>query len=132
APVQDAYGTAGFERLLAEGEGAVGLRVRTTLYGEPIRSAGLRRGSGSVTPQSVLATADAAGRVPAAERRWGNDASAPELLLIVPPEAAARFATMPQVEQSFVLRREVPAEVEWIGRSEALALRNVAVLRAIR
>jgi hypothetical protein len=39
---------------------------------------------------------------------------------------------MPEVERSFVRRREVSAEVEWIGRSEALALRNVAVLRAIR
>jgi hypothetical protein len=29
-------------------------------------------------------------------------------------------------------RRRVPAEVEWIGRSEALALRIVGVLTAVR
>ena len=131
AAVRDAYGAAGFEALLAEGEAATGQRVRTTLYCEPIRSVGLRRDADVVVHGAIAESADAAGRVPAAECRWGDESSAPELLLIVPPASAARFASMPEVEQSFVLRREVPAEVEWIGRSEALSLRNVAVLRAL-
>jgi hypothetical protein len=131
AAVRDAHGAAGFEALLAEGEAAVGRQVRTTLYCEPIQSIGLRRDADVAVNASVAQSADAAGRVPAAECRWGRDSTAPELLLIVPPSSAGRFASMPEVEQSFVLRREVPAEVEWIGRSEALALRNVAVLRSI-
>lgn len=132
APVSDGYGTAGFERLLAAGEASVGQRVRTTLFCEPIRSVGLRTGDGVAANRSVAESADAAGRVPAAECRWGDEGSTPpELLLIVPPAEAERFATMPEVDQGFVRRRQVSAEVEWIGRSEALALRNVGVLRAI-
>jgi hypothetical protein len=131
APVQDAYGAAGYEQLVAEGEAAVGRRVRAMMFCEPIRSVGLRTGGGIMANQSVAETADAAGRVPAAECAWGDEATAPDLLLIVPPAQAERFASAPEVEQSFVRRRRVRAEVEWIGRSEALALRNVAVLRAI-
>ena len=132
APVEDAYGTGGFERLLAAGEAAVGQRVRTTLFCDQIRSVGLRSGDGVTANRSIAESADAASRVPAAECRWGPEGSAAEILLIVPPALAERFASMPEVERAFVRRREVSAEVEWIGRSEALALRNVAVLRAIR
>jgi hypothetical protein len=132
APVEDAYGTGGFERLLAAGEAAVGQRVRTTLFCDQIRSVGLRSGDGVTANRSIAESADAARRVPAAECRWGPEGSAAEILLIVPPALAERFASMPEVERAFVRRREVSAEVEWIGRSEALALRNVAVLRAIR
>lgn len=132
APVQDAHGTRGYEALLAEGEAAAGRRVRTTVYCEAIRSVSLRIEPDSPVSPSVAAAADAGGRVPAAECRWGSEISAPELLLVVPPPLAGRFASMPEVEQSFVLRREVPAEVEWIGRSDALALRIVAVLLDIR
>lgn len=131
APVEDAYGAAGYERLVAEGEAAVGRRVRAMIFCESIRSVGLRTGGEITANRSVAETADAAGRVPAAECTWGDEATAPDLLLVVPPAQAERFASAPEVEQSFVRRRRVQAEVEWIGRSEALALRNVAVLRAI-
>lgn len=131
-PVEDAHGTAGYEALLAEGGGAAGRRVWTTVYCEPIRSISLRTGGNTRIPPSVAEAADADGRVPAAECRWGSEPSAPELLLVVPPPLAQRFASTPEVQQSFVLRREVPAEVEWVGRSDALALRIVAVLRDIR
>jgi hypothetical protein len=129
--VEDAYGAAGFERLVAEGEAAVGRRVRATMFCESINSVGLRTGGGITANRSVAETADAAGRVPAAECRWGEEATAPDFLLIVPPAQAERFASAPEVEQSFVRRRRVQAQVEWIGRSEALALRNAAVLLAI-
>lgn len=129
--IRDAHGTAGFEALLAEGESATGQQVRTMLYCEPIRSIALRRSADVTVHASIAEHAGTAGRVPAAECHWGAELSAPEVLLIVPPALAPRFATMREVEQSFVLRREVPAVVEWVGRSDALALRTVAVLRAI-
>lgn len=129
--VRDAYGTAGFEALLVAGEAATGQWVRTTLYCEPIRSIALRRGTEVTVHASIAEHAGSAGRVPAAECHWGDEISAPEVLLVVPTALAQRFASMQEVEQSFVRRREVPAQVEWVGRSDALALRNVAVLRAI-
>jgi hypothetical protein len=104
----------------------------TTVYCEPIRSVSLRTGADIPVSPSVAQAADAESRVPAAECRWGSEGSAPELLLVVPPALAQQFASMPEVQQSFVMRREVPAEVEWIGRSDALALRIVGVLREIR
>lgn len=131
APVEDAFGAAGFERLLASGEAAVGQRVRTVLHCDPIRSVGMRTSEGVTAKRAIVDNADSANRVPAAECRWGEDATAQEVLLIVPPLLAEQFANVPEVERSFVRRREVRAEVEWIGRSEALALRNVAVLRSI-
>lgn len=129
--IRDAHGTVGFEALLAEGETATGQQVRTTLYCEPIRSIALRRSAEVTVHASIAEHAGSAGRVPAAECHWGSEVSAPEVLLIVPPALAQQFASMEEVEQSFVLRREVPAVVEWVGRSDALALRTVAVLRAI-
>ena len=131
APLRDAYGTAGYEALLASGGAAVGSRVRTTLYCEAIRSVALRRGEGITVSPSIAAASDERGRVPAADCRWGDEVSAPDLLLVVPPALAESFASMRQVEQSFVRRRVVPAEVEWIGRSDALSLRIVGVLTAI-
>lgn len=130
--VTDAYTEADFAALLAEGEAAQGRRVRTRLYCRPIRQVALRTGSGIVVSASVAEQADAAGQVPAADCQWGGEASAPEVLLIVPPALAGGFASTPEVELGFVRRREVPAEVEWIGRSVALALRNVVVLREIQ
>lgn len=129
--VRDADGPAGFEALLAEGEAAAGTRVRTTLYCEPMRSVAIRRDPEVSVHASVMAHAGSDGRVPGAECQWGSQATAPDVLLIVPAALAQQFASMPEVEQSFVRRREVPAVVEWIGRSEALALRNVAVLQSI-
>lgn len=131
APLADAYGAGGHAALLAEGEAATGRRVRAELFCEPIRQVALRTGSNVTVRASVAEHADGAGRVPAAECRWGSEASAPTVLLVVPPALAARFASAPEVEQSFVRRRRVVAEVEWIGRSEALALRTAAVLREI-
>lgn len=132
APVVDAFGTGDYERLLAQGDGAVGQRVRTQLFCEAMNSVALRSGPGVASPPSVATLADAGGRVPAAECRWGDAAGAPDILLLVPPDLAEQFGSLPLVEQGFVRRRPLRAEVEWVGRSESLALRNVAVLRAIQ
>lgn len=131
ATVRDAFAESDFAALLAEGEAAQGRRVRTVLYCRPIRQVGLRTGSEIVVNASVAEQADAAGQVPASDCQWGRESSAPEVLLIVPASLAGGFASTPEVELGFVRRREVRAEVEWIGRSVALALRNVVVLREI-
>lgn len=130
SPSREAMGAGEYERLVAEGEAAVGQRVTTHLYCEAVSSIALQ--SDAVVTESVAAVSDATGRVPGAECRWGEGADAPELLLLVPPALATTFAAAPEVQQSFIRRRSVRAEIEWIGRSEALALRNVAVLRAMR
>jgi hypothetical protein len=122
-------GPAELEGLLARGEEAVGERVRTVLYCTGISPTSLRE----VTRvnRSIAELADAGGRVPAAECQWAVASRGPTVLLLVPPDLATQFGEAPQVEQGFVRRRRVPAEVEWVGRSEALALRTVVVLRAV-
>lgn len=130
APPQDAYSVGDFERLLAEGERSEGLRVRTELFCNEISPTALR--DVEAVNRAVAALADANRRVPAAECRWGPSATAPDFLLLVPSALAERFAAAPEVRQGFVSRRKVAVELEWVGRSEALALRNVGVLREIR
>src|SRR5690606_10161450 len=99
APLSDAYGAGGYAALLAEGEAATGRRVRAELFCEPIRQVALRTGTNVTVRASVAEHADAAGRVPAAECRWGSEGSAPTVLLVVPPSMAAQFASSPAVEQ---------------------------------
>jgi hypothetical protein len=129
-PVLEATSVGDYERLLAQGESAAGQRVRTVLYCSPMRSVSLIAGS-SISP-SMASLADARGQVPGAECQWGSGADAPDLFLLVPPALANDFAATREVEISFVRRRRVPAEIEWIGRSEALALRIVGVLQDVR
>lgn len=127
APVQDARSTADYERLVAEGSTAAGQKIRTILYCRSIHSVTLIQGK-AVTP-SVQALSDAKGQVPGAECTWSASPDAPDFLLLVPPALAESFGMLPQVDVGFVRRRRVPAEVEWIGRSEALALRVGGVLK---
>ena len=129
-PVQEANSVGDYERLLAEGGNAAGQRVTTVLYCSAMQSVSLIAGS-SISP-SMAALADTRGQVPGAECRWGASADAPDLFLLVPPRLATDFAAAPEVEIGFMRRRRVAAEVEWIGRSEALALRIVGVLQGIR
>jgi hypothetical protein len=122
--------TGDYERLVAEGEGAAGRRVVVQLYCEAVTSVSLR-----VEVQvsaSVAALADAAGRVPAARCRWGRPGEGPDFLLLVPPELATEFGNAPLIEESFVRRKSIRGEIEWIGRSDALALRTAGVLLDIR
>lgn len=129
APVIDAHTVAAFEQLMAQGEAAVGQRVRTVLFCESTQGIALR-GVDEVN-RSVAVLADAARRVPGAECKWGSGVDAPNLLLLIPPDLAERFASMPEVRQGFVNRRRVAAEVEWLGRQDALALRTAGVLRRL-
>lgn len=130
APPQDAYTVGDFERLLAEGERMAGQRVRAELFCEPIAPITLR--DVEAVNRAVAELADANRRVPAAACKWGASASAPDFILLVPPALAERFAAAPEVTQGFIRRRRVRVELEWVGRSEALALRNVGVLRAVQ
>lgn len=127
---EDAYGSAGFERLVVEGEGAVGKVVRTELYCEAPENFTIIQGH--TAPRSVASLIQE-GRVPAARCRWGSPAEPrrEEFLLIVPPALAEQFATAPVVQDNFVERRRVTAEVEWVGRSQTLALRTAGVFRGL-
>ncbi|HEV2131377.1 MAG TPA: hypothetical protein VGR27_09765 [Longimicrobiaceae bacterium] len=128
APVQDARSAADFERLVAEGDAAVGQRIRVNLYCESIRTISLR--SVEEMESGIAALADASNRVPGAECKWGErtDTSREDFLLLVPPDRAEVFANTPTVQDGFVRRKQVEAEVEWLGRSDALHLRTAGVL----
>ena len=126
---EDAYGSAGFARLVAEGESAVGKVVRAELYCEEVGNFTVIQGH--TAPRSVAALIQE-GRVPAARCRWGSpDEPRSELLLLVPPTLAEQFASAPVVTNNFVDRRRVTAELEWVGRGETLALRTAGVFRGL-
>lgn len=128
-PVIEGFTIGEFEKLLAQGEAAEGQRVRTVLFCEPTRVISLR--DADEVTRSVAELADARRRVAGAECKWSADEGAPDFLLLVPPDLAERFAGMPVVRQGFIRRRRVPAEVEWLGRPESLALRTAGVLRQL-
>lgn len=127
---EDAYGSAGFERLVVTGEAAGGRVVRTELYCEAVQNFTVI--GGHTAPPSV-AVLIRDGFVPAARCRWGNPSEPrrEEFLLLVPPALAAQFASAPVVQDNFVERRRVTAEVEWVGLSEALARRTAGVFRGL-
>lgn len=128
AAPEDAHGTAGFERLVVEGETAVGKVVRAELFCEAPQNFTVI--TGHLAPRSVTSLIQE-GRVPAAECKWGpsGEPRRGDLLLLVPPALAEDFAGAPVVTDNFVERRRVFAEMEWVGRSETLALRTAAVFR---
>lgn len=126
---EDAYGTAGFERLVVEGEAAIGKVVRTELFCAAPQNFTIV--AGHTAPRSVASLIQG-GQVPAAVCKWGpsGEPRREDLLLLLPPGALGdEFAAAPVVNDNFVERRRVVAEVEWVGRSETLALRTGAVLR---
>jgi hypothetical protein len=127
--VREGFTAADYQTLIAEGDRAVGQIVRTDLYCTSITSTQVRDIEG-INP-ALAALADSDGRVGGAECRWGREDRSAELLLIVPPNLAGDFASGPEVELNFVRRREVPAQLEWLGRSEALSLRYAGVLRGV-
>jgi hypothetical protein len=130
APTRDAYTVGDYERLMAEGEAAVGQVVSAELYCGPLSPISMRPAD---RPTPVLtALADEQGRVAGAECRWTRDDRSATFLLIVPPHLAEDFAHMPEEEINFIRQRVVPANVEWLGRSDALALRIAGVLRGLR
>lgn len=126
----EAYGSAGFERLMLRGTAAAGTRVRTELFcAAPTR---FEARTENAEP-SVEALAGPDRRVPAAECKWGaeDDARREDFLLLVPPDMAAAFAAAPVIRDDFVQRRRIHAEVEWIGQSASLLDRRGGVLRAV-
>jgi hypothetical protein len=125
---EDAYGTAGFERLVVEGEAAVGRTVRAELFCEAPQDFTII--AGHTAPRSVASLIQG-GRVRGSVCKWGpsGEPRREDLLLIVPPAQAEEFAAAPVVTDNFVERRRVVAEMEWVGRSETLALRTAAVFR---
>ena len=127
---EDAYGTAGFERLVVEGEAAVGKVVRAELFCEAPQNFTII--AGHTAPRSVASLIQD-GRVPGSVCKWGRagEPRREDLLLLVPPASAQAFAAAPVVNDAFVQRRRVVAEVEWVGRSETLALRTAAVFRGM-
>jgi hypothetical protein len=108
----------------------VGRRVRTELYCEAPGSYTVRQG---VPPEAAINALASNGRVPAAECKWGSaeDSRREDFVLLVPPPLADQFASTPVVTDQFQRRRRVTAEVEWLGRSEALALRPAGVFRGL-
>ncbi|MGI9190220.1 MAG: hypothetical protein ACR2F9_08770 [Longimicrobiaceae bacterium] len=131
APPVEAREPADFERLTLEGQQMVGRRVHTVLSCAPPAPIALSKVS-SVPPVIAQLTTPQA-RVLAADCKWGRGdaASRPDFLLLVPPSLAEDFAGAPVAAGDFVARRRLNAEVEWIGRSDALALRTAGVLRAV-
>jgi hypothetical protein len=127
---QEAFGAAGFERLVLEGPAASGRTVRAELYCEQPTSYQVRA-TVEAEPSSAARTAN--GRIPAAGCKWGgaNDPRREDFLLLVPPALARDFAAAPVASDEFQRRRRVVANVEWVGRSEALELRTVGIFRGL-
>jgi hypothetical protein len=127
---EDAHRQADHQRLMAEGDAATGRLVRVELYCSGINQISLR--AVDRVESAVSELADATNRVPAAECKWGPqraDDPRADVLLLVPPALAEEFASAPVVDDGFVRRRRVQGVAEWIGRSDALALRTALVLR---
>jgi hypothetical protein len=128
--VEDARGPEGFERLMVGGEAAHGRIVRAELFcNAPSHFTIIQ---GHPVPRAVAGMIQD-GRVPAAECKWGERSggqSRPDLLLLIPPELADAFASAPVVDDNYVERRHLVAELEWIGRTETLALRTAGLMRS--
>lgn len=125
---REAYGIGGFERLVVEGAPAVGRVVRAELYCE--QSAAYSVMANQPIPRAVAPLVEG-GHVRAAECKWGprHEPSRPEFLLLIPADLRDEFTAAPVVTDAFVERRRVVAEVEWLGRPEALALRQAGIFR---
>lgn len=122
---------ADYDRLVLAGEEVAGQRVRTELFCDTPQPVTLRDVDRLEAP--IAALRDQAGEVRGADCKWGpggGAASRKEFLLLVPPDLATAFAAQPMVTDNFVQRRRIRGEVEWIGRSRALALRTTGVLRS--
>lgn len=123
---------ADYDRLVIAGEEAVGRRIRTELFCDTPKPVTLQEVDQLEAP--IAALRDQSGEVRGADCKWGRGgtgSSRKEFLLLVPPEQATAFASQPMVTDNFVQRRHIRGEVEWIGRSRALALRTTGVLRSV-
>lgn len=127
---EDAYGQAGYDRLTVEGQASIGRLVKTELFCQSPRTFTIVSGD---TVRRALGDLIQNGVIPAAECRWGSasDAKREAFLLIVPPAHARDFANTPVVTEAFVERHRVVALVEWIGPTQALALRPAGIMRGL-
>jgi hypothetical protein len=132
-PVQQALRTADFERLTLEGERARGRIVQAQLYCDAPTPVALSPSSDTVEAAIAPLVDRAASRVPGATCLWGaqDDPRREEFLLLVPPELASQFTSEPVTLDGYVRRRKVIANVEWIGKSRALALQTVGIFRGL-
>lgn len=132
--VEDAMTTGDYERLTLEGERAVGRMVKAQLYCEPPAQVALETATADTVEAPVAAITDTlTHRVSAADCKWGaqDDPRREDFLLLVPPQLATEFASQPVALDGFVRRRRLIANVEWIGRSRALALQTVGIFRGL-
>ena len=125
-----AYTTGDFERLIIEGQGAVGKLVNAELFCAAPSRMSVRM---DVPVEEPIAPLVQDAHVSAAECRWGRtaDERREEFVLVVPPAQAKAYASAPETTEDFVQRRHLYAQVEWVGRSRALALRSAGVLREV-
>lgn len=126
------FGDAAFDQLVLAGPSAAGRLVSTELFCDTPQPITLRDAPALERP--IAALRDRGGEVRGADCKWGpggGGASRKEFLLLVPPQLASAFAGSPTVRDNFVERRRVRGTVEWVGRSRALSLRTVGVLRAV-
>jgi hypothetical protein len=132
-PVEQALRTADFERLTLEGERARGRIVQAQLYCDAPTPVALSSSTDTVEAAIAPLVDRAASRVPAASCLWGaqDDPRREEFLLLVPPDLAQQFTSEPVTLDGYVRRRKVIANVEWIGKSRALALQSVGIFRGL-
>jgi hypothetical protein len=131
--VEDASTAAAFERLNAEGEAAVGRWVKVELFCNSISSITVRNVE-HIHPSLEAHIDPTARKVPVAECKWGAERGVrrDDLLLVVPPTLADEFTQYPLAQDGFVQRRRVHGEIEWLGPTDALALRPTGVLRELQ
>jgi hypothetical protein len=132
-PVEQALRTADFERLTLEGERARGRIVQAQLYCDAPTPVALSSSTDTVEASIAPLVDRAASRVPGATCLWGaqDDPRREEFLLLVPPDLAQQFTSEPVTLDGYVRRRKVIANVEWIGKSRALALQTVGIFRGL-
>jgi hypothetical protein len=132
-PVEQALRTADFERLTLEGERARGRIVQAQLYCDTPTPVALSTSSDTVEAAIAPLVDRATSRVPGATCLWGalDDARREEFLLLVPPDLAQQFTSEPVTLDGYIRRRKVIANVEWIGKSRALALQTVGIFRGL-
>jgi len=132
-PVEQALRTADFERLTLEGERARGRIVQAQLYCDAPSPVALSSSTDTVEASIAPLVDRAASRVPGATCLWGaqDDPRREEFLLLVPPDLAQQFTSEPVTLDGYVRRRKVIANVEWIGKSRALALQTVGIFRGL-
>ncbi|HSU17635.1 hypothetical protein [Longimicrobium sp.] len=130
--VEMAMSTGDYERLTLEGDRAKGRIVKAQLYCDEVDQAALENSDSIEAPIAAIADS-VAHRVSAASCKWGaqDDPRREDFLLLVPHDLAPQFSSQPVTLDGYVRRRRLIANVEWIGKSRALALQTVGIFRGL-